>query len=43
METTGFGPLKAKQQEALEAFVSGKNMLGRLQFGCAPVLLAALP
>ena len=32
METTGF---EAKRQEALEAFVSGKDTLGRLQFGCA--------
>ena len=35
METTGFGILKAKQQEALEEFVSGKDTLGHLQFGCA--------
>ena len=33
VDTIGFGPLKAKQQEALEAFLSGKDTFVALPTG----------
>ena len=39
---TGFGPLKAKQQEALEAFVSGKDTFVALPTGYGKSIIYAI-
>ena len=42
VDTIGFGPLKAKQQEALEAFLSGKDTFVALPTGYGKSIIYAI-